>query len=362
MSSRQATAVVDLDAIRFNFQLAKSFAPASQIMAVIKADAYGHGAVQTAQALSEADAFAVARVSEAVKLREAGIGQPICLLEGVTDREELNLASVFELQVVVHSQYQIDLMKAAGARRPVWIKVDTGMSRLGFDPAELAQVVTQLDSQNLLGLMTHLSHASDRSSDITSRQLALIRALADRQRDVRLKTMNIANSAGIMSFPDVHADWVRPGLMLYGASPFDDLRPLSELMPAMTFSAPVIAVHPLKQGASVGYGGIYTATADIRVAVVAAGYADGYPREIEPGTPVLINGEQRPIVGRVSMDMVCVALSPGDQVDPGDRAVLWGEGLALETVAKASGTIPYTLMSGVTARVYRHYRGKNPRG
>jgi len=359
VSSRQATALVDLDAISSNFDLVRSRAPNSSVMAIIKADAYGHGAIRVAQALSAADAFGVARVSEAVKLREAGIGQPVCLLEGVNDREELNLASVFELQVVIHDRYQLELLEGAGARRKVWLKVDTGMGRLGFAPEEIPDVLKDLGKQTLLGLMTHLSEASDPDSQKTQLQLTRLREVTEQSGHPDALTLSIANSAGILGHPGALADWVRPGLMLYGATPFDDLKPLDELHPAMTFSAPVIAVHPVKAGESVGYGGIFTADRDTRVAVIAAGYADGYPREIEQGAPVLIHGEKRRLVGRVSMDMICVELEPGDVVQPSDRAVLWGEGLSIEDIAACCGTIPYTLMTGVSSRVYRHYRSSS---
>lgn len=356
MSSRQATAVIDLNAISSNFAFAQSKAPQSQVMAIIKADAYGHGAIRTAQSLDQAASFGVARVSEAVKLREAGIGQPICLLEGVNDKEELNLASVFELQVVVHDRYQLELLERAGARRKVWLKVDTGMGRLGFSPHEVPEVLGKLGKQTLIGLMTHLSDASDPGSQKTPLQLARLRDLCANLNHPGARILSIANSAGIMAHPDSIADWIRPGLMLYGATPFDDLLEHADLHPAMTFSAPIIAVHGIRAGESVGYGSIYTATEDTRVAVVAAGYADGYPREIAQGAPVLINGERRKLVGRVSMDMICVELEAGDVVQPSDRAVLWGEGLSIEEIAGLCGTIPYTLMTGVSSRVYRHYR------
>ncbi len=356
MSSRQATALVDLDAISSNYDLVRSRAPNSHVMAIIKADAYGHGAIRVAQSLTAADAFGVARVSEAVKLREAGIGQPICLLEGINDREELNLASVFELQVVIHDRYQLELLERAGARRKVWLKVDTGMGRLGFSTDEVPEVLSALGKQTLLGVMTHLSEASDPSSTKTDLQLTRLQEMLGTLEQPGVETLSIANSAGILGHAASVADWVRPGLMLYGATPFDDLKPMNDLHPAMTFSAPVIAVHAVKAGESVGYGGIYSAAADTRVAVVAAGYADGYPREIEQGAPVLLNGERRKLVGRVSMDMICVELESSDVVQPSDRAVLWGEGLAIEEIAALCGTIPYTLMTGVSSRVYRHYR------
>lgn len=357
MAVRQATAHINLDAVAHNFDYVKELAPSSRVMAVVKANAYGHGAVQVARKLN-AEAYAVSRVSEAVELREAGVTGDICLLEGVMDKEELNLASVYELQVVVHSPYQLSLMKKAGARRPMWIKVDTGMGRLGFSLEQVKGVVSELRKQKVAGYMTHLAEASDPASEVTAEQIAKFQSIPAVQGQV----LSIANSAGLVAHPDSRADWVRPGIMLYGATPFDDQEPMVALQPAMTFSAPVIAVHAVRAGDSVGYGGLWTATADTRVAVLAVGYADGYPREIKAGTPVILNGERRTIVGRVSMDMICVELTPSDKTEIGDRAVLWGEGLPVEEIARASDTITYTLLAGVSPRVNRQYRGEVNRG
>lgn len=366
MSSRQATAIIDLDAIRHNFDQVKQRAPGSKVMAVVKADAYGHGASKVAQALVGADAFAVARVSEAVKLRESGIGQPICLLEGVSDPEELNLASVYELQMVLHNWEQLELLAARGARRHVWVKVDTGMGRLGFSLEEAPSVLQKLGHQGLLGLMTHLADTGDRRSTKTERQIARISSLANSLNVPGSEVLSIANSGGVMALHPPPGDWVRPGLMLYGASPFDDLDPIPSLHAAMSFGAPVIAVRAIRQGESVGYGGIWTADKDSTIAVIAAGYADGYPREIAQGAPVLVNGVRYPLVGRVSMDLICVQLDDfyskqAPSVKVGDRAVLWGGDLPVEEIAEKAGTIPYVLLCGVTARVNRQHRG-NSRG
>ncbi len=366
MSSRQATAIIDLDAIRHNFDQVKLRAPASKVMAIIKADAYGHGASKVAEALVAADAFGVARVSEAVKLRESGIGQPICLLEGVNDPEELNLASVYELQVVLHNQEQLELMANRGARRHVWVKVDTGMGRLGFSVEETPSVLQKLGHQGLLGLMTHLADTGDRRSTMTDQQVSRITSLANDLDVPGSEVLSIANSGGLLALQKPPGDWVRPGLMLYGASPFDDLDPIPSLQPAMSFGAPVISVRAIKQGESVGYGGIWTADKDSTIAVIAAGYADGYPREIAQGTPVLVNGVRYPLVGRVSMDMICIQLDhsyseEAHSVKVGDRAILWGDDLPVEEIADKAGTIPYTLLCGVTARVNRQHRS-NRRG
>ena len=360
MSSRQATVTVDLNAIQQNFNYVRELAPGSRVMAVIKADAYGHGAIQVARKLTGAEAFGVARVSEAVKLREAGVQGNICLLEGVIDKEEVNLASVYELQLVVHSRQQIELLSARGARRPVWIKVDTGMGRLGLKPEEVEASFAELGRQKVLGLMTHFPTANEARDESAPRQLEAMSALAKKLETIapQAAVLNMANSAGVMTVPDSRADWVRPGLMLYGASPMAACIEDPALTPAMTFSAPVVAVRRIKTGDTVGYGSTWQASDNCRLAVVAAGYADGYPREIAAGTKVLVNGEEREIVGRVSMDMLTVQLADADSVDPGDQVVLWGEGLPIEQVARQADTIPYTLMCGIGSRVRRVYRGE----
>ena len=358
MRNRQAGVHIDLDAINHNFQYVRQLAPGSRIMGIIKADAYGHGAVQVARKLKDADGFGVARISEAVRLREQGIGNPICLLEGVLNTEELRIASVYDLTVVIHDVRQVELMERADARRPVWVKVDTGMGRLGFRPEEVVGLLERLGRQQILGVMTHLADADDPSSAGTGRQVAAVRSLADKLGPGIAKQISIANSAGVVAHPASHADWVRPGIMLYGVSPMSGPARNDALHPAMTFSAPVISVRDIRQGETVGYGGIWTAERDTRVAVVAAGYGDGYPREASPGSPVLITGRRRELVGRVSMDMLCVRLEPDDTIEAGDRAVLWGEGLPVEEVAHKAGTIAYRLLCGVTERVGRVYRGE----
>ena len=328
-------------------------------MAVIKADAYGHGARKVAQALDTADAFAVSRISEAIKLREAGISQPICLLEGVNDLEELNLASIYELQVVLHNREQVELLATRGARRHLWVKVDTGMGRLGFSIEETPSVLQKLGHQELLGLMTHLANAGDKKSIITGRQIAKITSLANSLNVPGSDVLSIANSGGVLALRHPPGGWVRPGLMLYGASPYDDLDPIPSLHAAMSFVAPVIAIRAIRQGESVGYGGIWTADKDSTIAVIAAGYADGYPREIAQSAPVLVNGVRYPLVGRVSMDMICVQLDTDHAVKVGDQAILWGDGLPVEEIANKAGTIPYTLLCGVTERVNRQHRGNS---
>ena len=345
---REATATIHLSHIRHNLALARQLSPGSKVMAVIKADAYGHGAQQVAAALTgDIDSFAVARVKEAAALRQAGIVDPICLLEGVLDQEEADLAAALDLDLVVHAAHHLQLLASADPRR-VWIKIDTGMGRLGFRPESLAEVTGQLTRHQVLGVMTHLSSADEENSAPTRDQLQRLTAVAADY------PVNVGNSAGIVNY-DLNADWIRPGVMLFGASPMNPVAADPRLESGMTLTAPVIAVREVRAGDTVGYGRTWQARQDGWLAVVAVGYGDGYPREIAPDTPVLVNGVQRRIVGRVSMDMITVLLETEQDATVGDTVTLWGEGLPIETVAAAAGTIPYTLMTCVTRRVTRHY-------
>ena len=355
MSSKQATVLIDLSAIKQNLGLVRQLAPASKIMAVLKADAYGHGANAVAESLSSVAALAVSRIDEAVSLREAGISGDICVLSGFVGREELNLASIYELQIVVHAEEQLELLTNSGARRSVWLKVDTGMRRLGFAREQLKAVFERMAGQKLLGLMTHFASADDPDSEETSLQLQRFQDTSQALKRLHpaFKVLSASNSAAIMAHPSASLDWVRPGLMLYGASPMQDLRPKLDLAPAMHFTAPIIAVHELKAGTAVGYGGIWTADQDTRVAIIAAGYGDGYPREVRPGAEVLLGSERREIVGRVSMDLLCIRLLPDDEAPVGEHVMLWGPGLPVEEVARCASTIPYTLMTRISSRVRR---------
>ena len=354
-----ATAHIDLNAIRHNFAQVQALSPASNIMAILKADAYGHGAIAVAQALEAAPAFGVAQLAEGVSLRGAGINQPVCLLQGVQTEGERRVAFEASLDLVVHAEHQLEILAQAPDCHRVWIKLDTGMGRLGFPPAACKAVTQQLAQHRLLGVMTHHAHAAEANSTPTEAQLNQVlnhNRLHAAPADAALQISNFSNSAGIINYPQGPSDWIRPGIILYGASPFLPPAPLKMFQPAMTFSAPVVAIKSIAAGTSVGYSGIWTAQQDTSVAVLAVGYADGYPREITPETPVLVGGEQRPIVGRVSMDMLSVKLKPGDPVQVGDPVILWGPGLPIETIANCAGTIPYTLMTGLGTRVRREYQ------
>lgn len=347
-------AEVSAAALRGNLARIREVAPASRVMAVVKANAYGHGLVETAQCLAEADAFAVARLQEALVLRGAGVRQPIVLLEGVFDAEQLAEAAQHDLQIVVHTVEQLALLEAApfGQRFITWLKLDTGMNRLGFRPEQLTAALERFDRLGErvreLRLLTHFAAADEPDSTMTAQQLTRFRALSGARPWVR----SLCNSAGLFAFPEAQAEWVRPGLALYGVSPFAELLGAQlGLAAAMRLVSTVIAVRQVKAGETVGYGGTWRAARDASVAIVAAGYGDGLPRSLPSGTPVLINGVRAPLAGRVSMDMVAVDVSAAGPVRVGDRVVLWGPELPVEEIAAHAGTIAYELLCGVSQRV-----------
>jgi alanine racemase len=347
-------AVIDLDALRHNLARARAAAPRSRVMAVIKANGYGHGLLRVASALRDADSLAVARVGEGVQLRDAGSRMRIVVLEGCFDERELAEAAGRNLDLVFHQPDQLRLLQLARAPRAprCWLKVDSGMHRLGFDLDAAAGAYDALaeaaPGNERPGLITHLANADDLADPYTRHQLACFRPLAERLG----AAVSISNSAGLLGWTAAHGDWVRPGLMLYGASPFVGGRAAEHgLKPVMTLRSRLIAVNRYRQGDRIGYGGTYVCPEEMAVGVVAVGYGDGYPRHARSGTPVLVAGHRAPLVGRVSMDMISVDLRgvPGAQV--GDPAVLWGDGLPIEEIAEWADTIPYQLTCGITPRV-----------
>lgn len=353
--SRAARALIDCDALQHNLQQVRGLAPDSRVMAVIKANGYGHGMLTVAHALIDADAFGVACVDEAAELRAGGVTAPIVLLEGVFDQDELAYAMDQHLELVVHSAEQVALLEAAGAvARPlaVWLKIDSGMHRLGFAPAHVTAAWRRLRDCPAVGgdirLMTHLANADHRDNKATHAQLdAFAETVSDLEGD-----RSIANSGAILACPASHQQWVRPGIMLYGASPFMDGRGEDDdLHAAMTLTTRLIAVNHYQAGDRVGYGGAWTCPEAMPVGVAAIGYGDGYPRHAEPGTPVLVNGHRVPLIGRVSMDMICLDLRSQPDAQVGDPVVLWGTGLPVEEIARHAATIPYELLCRVTSRV-----------
>lgn len=320
-------------------------------MAVIKANAYGHGLLRAAEALAAADGFALLDVADAVRLREAGYRQTILLLEGFFDAQDLKLAAEYDLACVIHSPWQIALLDVCPKRAAldVWLKVNSGMTRLGFAPGQLGGAMEALRRHaavHEVTLMTHFAHADEKRG--VSEQLDVFNQTAYEYRTAR----SLANSAALLRHRATHGDWVRPGIMLYGASPFADVsaRQLG-LRPVMTLESRIIAVQQLRAGDEIGYGALFRADRSMRVGVVACGYADGYPRHAPNGTPAAVDGKPSQLLGRVSMDMLYVDISHLAGADVGSTVTLWGEGVPIEEVARAAGTISYELMCGVTARV-----------
>lgn len=349
-------AIIDVSALQNNLRRIRAQAPDARIMAVVKANAYGHGLVPTARALAQADAFAVARLEEGLVLRAAGVQAPIVLLEGVFSREQLEEAAQQRFEIVVHDPLQVALLERyAGTHRfVVWLKIDTGMNRLGFRTDSCAQVLARVRelavSPAQIRLMTHLARADEPDCPMTRLQLERFRS-ATRGFD---GATSIGNSAGILGGEGACGDWVRPGLALYGISPFAGRSSAQfGLIPAMTLASTVITVRRVPQGETVGYGGAWTAPREARIAIVAGGYGDGLPHRLDTGTPVLVNGRSAPLVGRVAMDMIAVDVSDLPEVEAGTRCVLWGRGLEVSELAARAGTIPYELLCGVRARVPR---------
>lgn len=355
--TRPASVVINLAALKSNFQRIRQLAPRQKIMAVVKADAYGHGITRVAHSLPDADAFAVACLEEARQLRDSGIKQPIILLEGPFCAEELPQIQALELEIVIHHPDQFAMLDAAQGDRQLraWLKVDTGMHRLGFAPGEVQQARDKLINCKCIArdlrLMTHLASANNPGDALTSRQL---QSFADCTRGMA-EERSIANSAAILDWPDSHADWVRPGLLLYGVSPNPDRNSLEEgLQPVMTFSSKLISVKRLKAGDTVGYGATWSCPEDMPVGIVAAGYGDGYPRHARSGTPMLVNGQRAGMIGVASMDMLAVDLRNVPDARVGDPVVLWGEGLPVEEIAECAQTIPYELLCGDRNRMSFH--------
>lgn len=351
--TRPARARINLTALQHNFNRIRETAPASQVMAIIKANAYGHGLITIARGLAQANAFGVASLDEAITLREAGYDRRIVLLEGPFAATELHLVSGYCLDVVIHCSEQVRMLEESHLRRPlnVWLKVDTGMHRLGFEGAEIAGMVQRLDASGCLGelrFMSHLACADDTADDYTRQQLEVF----DDSLQVLTGERSLANSAAVLAWPDTHYDWVRPGIMLYGSSPLlgstaADL----DLQPVMTLESALISVRSYPQGARVGYGSDWVCPESMPVGIAAIGYGDGYPRHAPSGMPVLVNGRRAQIIGRVSMDMICIDLRGHPQTAVGDTVTLWGEGLPVEEVAEKAGTIAYELLCRVNHRV-----------
>ncbi|MFG6177107.1 alanine racemase [Halomonas sp. THAF12] len=364
--ARPLRADIDLDALRHNYRLARDLSPGSQAVAVLKADAYGHGLVACAWALEGlAPAFAVACIEEAEALREGGIVAPVVLLEGIFEAAELERVEALGLWMAVHSEWQLDALLAYRPARPipVWLKVDSGMHRLGFAPerveAAWQRLVDAPDHACDLHLMSHFATADAVDDGYFRRQATLLAELAER---LGAPTC-LANSPATLARPESHGAWNRPGVMLYGSDPLEAANDASlRLAPVMTLRSEIIAVRELPAGEPVGYGGRWTTPRPSRIGVVACGYGDGYDRHAVDGTPVLVEGRRTAIAGKVSMDMLTVDLTDIPEADIGSEVVLWGragngEVLSVDEVARHCDTISYTLLTGVLPRVPRRYHG-----
>ncbi|MDB5809927.1 MAG: alanine racemase [Betaproteobacteria bacterium] len=348
---RPIKALISGDALRHNLGVVRMCAPRSRVFAVVKANAYGHGLMRATTALESADGLALVEIEAAVGLRKTGYARRIALLEGLFDVSEVALAARHDLTIAVHSREQLAMLDAApaDARFDVMLKINTGMNRLGFAPDEATAVRDSLLKHRAvkqLTLMTHFATADD-ARGVEWQVKAFDHVGADQALE-----RSAANSAAILRFPATHADWVRPGIMLYGCTPFTDQSAAAlGLKPAMTLASEIISVQTLNAGDRIGYAGTFEATGPLLAGVVACGYADGYPRHAPTGTPVLVNRVRTRTLGRVSMDMLMVDLTGIADARVGSSVVLWGEGLSADEVALAAGTVSYELMCAVAPRV-----------
>ncbi|NVK12100.1 MAG: alanine racemase [Gammaproteobacteria bacterium] len=348
----RVTATIDLSALKRNIAKVRLLAPHSKLLCVVKADAYGHDAAALLEVLNDADALAVARIDEAISLRQNHYTGRIVVLSGVLDLDEVELSIAHQLDVVVHSWFQVNLLSQvkSSASIDVWLKYDSGMNRLGFtEPKHFADALSQLVALPLVSditLMTHFACAEESTRDFTLGQIEQFNALTA----THTYPISMANSAAIIQYPESHKDWVRPGLLIYGVNPVEHSNVVFE--PVMTLKSVVIAVKPVKKGDGVGYGQLWHASEDTHIAVIAIGYGDGFPRAIAQGAKLRINDKPFPIVGRISMDLTTVDIGPEPQVSVGDSVEIWGRSSSITELAKAADTIPYELLLNLTSRVH----------
>lgn len=352
--TRPLRADISLSALRHNYASAKNMAPRSKAFAVVKANAYGHGIERVAKALPDADGFATLELDSAVRLRELGIEQPILMLEGFFEAAELETFAEQQLITALHAADQIDMLAATQLDRPldVFVKMNSGMNRLGFAPAEMRKTVERLASMQQVGgitLMTHFS-SSDEPGGIADAMERFGAATQGLDYPVSL-----SNSAATIACPEAHGAWVRPGIMLYGATPFADRSAARiGLKPVMRLTSQLIAVQDLQPGDGVGYGLMFRADKPLRAGIVACGYGDGYPRIAKTGTPVMVEGQMTGTVGRISMDMLAVDITDVRNAHVGSRVELWGSNVAVDDVAKGAGSVGYELLCALAPRVPVH--------
>ncbi|MFO7762394.1 MAG: alanine racemase [Wenzhouxiangellaceae bacterium] len=351
--SRNTFATISPRALRHNLERVRLLSGDARVMAAVKADAYGHVLERCLPALAGVDMLAVATMDEARAIRTLDPCAPVLLLEGVMAAEELEAVERLNLEMVVHHRSQLEWIEARGgvSGPRIWLKLDSGMHRLGFPPADASGIharLSALDGVEQIVLMSHFACADRADHPLNQRQIerfdAAVSGLAGPQC--------LANSAALLNLPQTRRDWVRAGLLLYGVSPIAG-RPGAALglQPSMTLETRLIAINDIPAGETIGYGARFTAPREMRIGVAAIGYGDGYPRNMPDGAPVLVNGREQKLAGRVSMDMITIDLDGQEQARVGDPVVLWGQGLAVERVAETVGTIPYELLCRVTRRV-----------
>jgi alanine racemase len=352
--SRPTDLHINLDALQHNFNQVCNLAPNSKVLAMIKANAYGHGLKRVAKALQSADAFGVACLEEAKIIREVGLDNPIILMVGFFDQDDLQKIIDLNCEIIIHHLAQVEALEKVRLISPikVWLKIDTGMHRLGVDPEQAEEIYARLiKCKNVLGtpkVLTHFADADDPSKLTTQKQIDVFEQVTANLAGEK----SLANSAGILAFPQSHADWVRPGGLLYGVSTLPgDVGANHNLKPVMTLSSKIIALRKCHKNDAIGYGGIWSCPEDMPVGVVAIGYGDGYPRHARCGTSVLVNNHICPLIGRVAMDMLAVDLRSYSDAKIGDEVILWGKDLPVEKVAESSDTVIYELLCGIARRV-----------
>lgn len=363
---RPSQAIIDLDALRANYRLAASLAPQSQTMAVVKANAYGHGAVAVARALEPlVPAFAVACSEEALDLRSAGIAKPILLLEGFFSQDEIALAAANNFWLLVENEHQVEALAKTALPTPLtaWLKIDTGMHRLGAPLSQGIRLYEQLRAcghiRQPIVIASHFACADELDNDCTARQIQRLKQFAHSISSTTTPPLSMANSPALLGWPESHGAWNRPGFMLYGSSPFADAHPAADQLQAvMSFQSQVISVRTVPCGETVGYGNTWRATRDSIIATVPVGYGDGYPRHAPSGTPVLVAGQMAMLAGRVSMDLITLDVTNLSGIAIGSPVELWGKNLPVNSVAAAAGTIGYELLTRMPGRLRRIYRAE----
>jgi alanine racemase len=353
-----ASARIDLTALRDNLAVVRRLCPRSRILAMVKADAYGHGLLPVAGALDAADGFAVARLQEALSLRIAGITKRIVLLGTLLDSADLAVCSEREIDVTAHDESSVSSIVSHVQRMPlrVWLKLDSGMHRIGLNPDAFVAADRRLSGHPGVLQLIHMTHFSSAGRGTTTILEQQISRFWDCHKASSAAQVSLANSAALIAHPETHADWVRPGIMLYGDSPLAGCHPVP-LRAAMTMHARIIAVREIGTGESVGYNERWTSVRASRIATVGVGYGDGYPRHAPNGTPVWIDGQLASLVGQVSMDSLTVDVTDCGHVTVGDEAILWGPELPAAIIAECAQTIPYELFTSLHHRVSREYIG-----